>query len=373
MALVLATVSGPGLAFTAQDDPAESEEEASSPVVRDEVELRIAKLGPGGRTRAGSWGGVLVEYRDSALSQREIVLRLGGLDRDGDPPSYERTVVGDPERARSVWLYAPMPYPSQIGRLSVSAHEAIETEGGFRAGRVLGRAVIDTTALVQGESAMIGVIGTRDAGLRQYGVAIVGPIRHTPLGNAATEVVTGLNLRDIPDRWQGLAPYSVLVWSRGGADTDPNALDADRARAIREWVTRGGHLVVLLPPVGQTWTAGAGRNPLSDLLPAVRVERREGVSLEPYRPLLADSAVLNAINNGEVKPDGFLWNGPACALKPAARKALIAAYERRLAQETTHPLFGYRLSMRRLVEVQVRLLARHLDGEIRDYPHYMPR
>ena len=95
--------------------------------------------------------------------------------------------------------------------------------------------------------------------------------------------------------------------------------------------------------------------------------------MEPYRPILADSAVVTAINNGEVKPDGFIWNGPACALKPAARKALIAAYERRLEQETTHPLFGYRVSMRRLIEVQMRLLARHLDGEIKDYPQYTPR
>jgi CRISPR-associated exonuclease Cas4/CRISPR-associated protein Cas1 len=95
--------------------------------------------------------------------------------------------------------------------------------------------------------------------------------------------------------------------------------------------------------------------------------------MEPYRPILADSSVINAINNGEVKPDGFYWNGPACAMKAGARKALIAAYERRLAQETTHPLFGYRVSMRRLIEVQMRLLARHLDGEIKDYPHYTPR
>lgn len=95
--------------------------------------------------------------------------------------------------------------------------------------------------------------------------------------------------------------------------------------------------------------------------------------MEPYRPIIADSAVVNAVNNGEVKLDGFFWNGPACSLKSGARKALIAAYERRLDQETTHPLFGYRVSMRRLIEVQVRLLARHLDGEIKDYPHYTPR
>lgn len=95
--------------------------------------------------------------------------------------------------------------------------------------------------------------------------------------------------------------------------------------------------------------------------------------MEPYRPIIADSAVIGAVNNGEIKPDGFVFNGPACALKPAARRSLIAAYERRLDQDTTHPVFGYRVSMRRLIAVQVRLLARHLDGEIARYPHYTPR
>jgi len=95
--------------------------------------------------------------------------------------------------------------------------------------------------------------------------------------------------------------------------------------------------------------------------------------MEPFRPILADSTVIQVINNGEVKPGEFVAAGPAVNLKPAARRAFIAAYERRLDQEVTHPLFGYRVSMRRLLEVQARLLARHLEGEIEDYPHYLIR
>jgi CRISPR-associated endonuclease Cas1/CRISPR-associated protein Cas4 len=95
--------------------------------------------------------------------------------------------------------------------------------------------------------------------------------------------------------------------------------------------------------------------------------------MEPFRPILADSTVIQVINNGEVKADGFLAAGPAVNLKPNARRAFIAAYERRLEQEVTHPTFGYRVSMRRLLEVQARLLARHLSGEIQDYPHYLVR
>jgi CRISPR-associated exonuclease Cas4/CRISPR-associated protein Cas1 len=95
--------------------------------------------------------------------------------------------------------------------------------------------------------------------------------------------------------------------------------------------------------------------------------------MEPFRPILADSTVIQVINNGEVHPDGFVAAGPAVNLKPHARRAFMAAYERRLEQDVTHPLFGYRVSMRRLLAVQARLLARHLAGELDAYPHYLVR
>lgn len=95
--------------------------------------------------------------------------------------------------------------------------------------------------------------------------------------------------------------------------------------------------------------------------------------MEPFRPLLADSTVIQAINNGEVQPDDFIHRGASVALTDAGRKRFIATYERRLAQEITHPLFGYRVSYRRLLELQSRLLARHLLGEIPDYPQFTTR
>ncbi len=95
--------------------------------------------------------------------------------------------------------------------------------------------------------------------------------------------------------------------------------------------------------------------------------------MEPFRPLLADSVVITAVNNGEVKPGDFVYAGRACALAGSGRKKIIAGFERRLAQEITHPLFGYRLSYRRLLEVQARLLGRHLLGEIDELPAIEPR
>ncbi len=103
---------------------------------------------------------------------------------------------------------------------------------------------------------------------------------------------------------------------------------------------------------------------------------RPGLALdmmEPFRPLVADSTVLMAINNGEIKPDDFIHSAAGCNLKPAGRKRFIAAFERRLAQEVTHPIFSYRISYRRLFEVQARLLVRFLAGEIPRYPNFLTR
>ncbi len=95
--------------------------------------------------------------------------------------------------------------------------------------------------------------------------------------------------------------------------------------------------------------------------------------MEPLRPIVADSVVLMAVNNGEVSPDDFVGAARGVNLKPAGRRRFIAAFERRLDQDFAHPVFGYQISMRRALHVQARLLARHLRGEIADPAHLTPR
>jgi CRISPR-associated endonuclease Cas1 len=91
--------------------------------------------------------------------------------------------------------------------------------------------------------------------------------------------------------------------------------------------------------------------------------------MEPFRPVIADSTVVSAVNNGEIQPGDFVDREGGVLLRPAARKRLIAAYERRLAQKVRHPLFSYRCSYRRLFELEARLLSRYLLGEV---PAYQP-
>ena len=95
--------------------------------------------------------------------------------------------------------------------------------------------------------------------------------------------------------------------------------------------------------------------------------------MEPFRSLIADSAVLTAINTRMVTPADFVQSGPSVALKPGGRKGFFRAYELRMDTLVTHPMFDYRVSYRRVLEIQARLLARFLNGEIDDYPVFVTR
>ncbi len=95
--------------------------------------------------------------------------------------------------------------------------------------------------------------------------------------------------------------------------------------------------------------------------------------MEEFRPLVVDSAVLSMINNREVGKGDFVRRGGAVALTGEGRKKVLAAYERRMATEVKHPIFGYTVSYRRLIEVQARLLSRHVMGEIPAYPAFCTR
>ncbi len=95
--------------------------------------------------------------------------------------------------------------------------------------------------------------------------------------------------------------------------------------------------------------------------------------MEPFRPIIADSVVLTAINTGQMSPNDFVTAATGTALTQTGRRRFVQAFERRLSQETTHPVFGYQVSMRRLLLVQARLLSRFLLKELSGYPHYLPR
>lgn len=94
---------------------------------------------------------------------------------------------------------------------------------------------------------------------------------------------------------------------------------------------------------------------------------------EEFRPLVGDSVTLSVFNQGEVTARDFVRRARGVALAPAGRRAVIAAYERRMNQTVTHPLFGYVVSYRRVVELQARLLRAVLMGEAPEYRAFTTR
>lgn len=95
--------------------------------------------------------------------------------------------------------------------------------------------------------------------------------------------------------------------------------------------------------------------------------------MEEFRPVIADSVVIGALNTRVVQSDDFVRAAGAVSLTHPARKRLIMAFERRMDQLVTHPVFDYRISYRRVLEVQARLLSRVLLGELPRYPEFRIR
>ena len=95
--------------------------------------------------------------------------------------------------------------------------------------------------------------------------------------------------------------------------------------------------------------------------------------MEPFRPLIVDSAVVTSINTKMISGRDFISAGGGVALTSDGRKAFYRAYELRMDTLITHPIFGYRVSYRRLLELQVRILAKMLQSEIPRYPVFVTR
>lgn len=189
-----------------------------------------------------------------------------------------------------------------------------------------------------GLESLLGVEGTA---ARRYFGAFAGLIKGNGSGTVEPFDFEGRNKRPPKD------PVNAL-------------LSFGYAMLTREWTT-ALHVVGLDPYLGFFHQPRHGKPSLAlDLM-------------EEFRPLVVDSAVLTALNNGEVGPQHFVRALGSAGLTPEGRRAFVAAFERRLSQEITHPVFGYKVSYRRVFEVQARLLGRFLTGEIPQYPSFTTR
>ena len=95
--------------------------------------------------------------------------------------------------------------------------------------------------------------------------------------------------------------------------------------------------------------------------------------MEEFRPLIAESTVLMAINNRLLSTGDFVMAGRAVNLNATGRRQFFQCFEQRINSLITHPVFDYKVSYRRAIELQFRILARVLTGEISEYIPFMTR
>ncbi len=95
--------------------------------------------------------------------------------------------------------------------------------------------------------------------------------------------------------------------------------------------------------------------------------------MEEFRAVIADSVVLTLINNDMLAPRDFLTYQDACQLTESGRAQFFRAYEQRKATIVRHPVFGYAMSYSRMLEVQARMLAAYVRGDIPRYQGFTVR
>ncbi len=191
-------------------------------------------------------------------------------------------------------------------------------------------------------------------------------------GAAAAEYFAqfdGMLRPEQPDHLPGLEDAPEPPWARfefrgrnRRPPTDPvNALLSLAYSLLAKECTFAAHSVGLDPYVGFYHQPRHGR-------PALALDL-----MEEFRPLVAESAVLTAINNRYVNPADFVTAGRAVNLSAAGRKKFFQCFEQRMTSLVTHPVFDYKVSYRRAIELQFRILARVLTGEIPAYTPFTTR
>lgn len=95
--------------------------------------------------------------------------------------------------------------------------------------------------------------------------------------------------------------------------------------------------------------------------------------MEEFRPLVADSVLLTLLNGSRLTPGDFAERAGAVTLTQSGRRTVLTAYEQRMLTEVVHPVFRYRIVYRRALELQGRLLAGVLVGDVPEYRPFVTR
>lgn len=251
------------------------------------VEIEIKEFGVGNAWRPGSTNGMRAVLTSNLPDDGQYWIEWQLPTADGDIAGHGRRIALSPGQPREVWLYGPI-QPGVNGDTGLEIRIRTLEEGvpglPVTTRRFLPRG--SGAALVQPTTSLLGVVGTRRAGIDQYADS-TGALNSRPnAANEATAVMAITAPEQLPDRWEGWRPYEAVIWT----DLQPDLRPSQEA-ALVEWMRRGGHLVIVLPDAGNPWDLGGdagGRNTLGRLFPD-RPRRDDDVPMEQVLPQLIKS------------------------------------------------------------------------------------
>lgn len=93
--------------------------------------------------------------------------------------------------------------------------------------------------------------------------------------------------------------------------------------------------------------------------------------IEELRAPIADRFVLSLINRKQLQADDFEINdNKSVYIKDSARRTFISEWQKNKQEELTHPYLNEKISWGLVPYSQALLLARHLRGDIEQYPPF---
>ena len=119
---------------------------------------------------------------------------------------------------------------------------------------------------------------------------------------------------------------------------------------------------------------GTGLDPQFGYLHALR-PGRPALALdlmEEFRSGIADRLALTLINRRQLRPTHFVEReGGSVLLSDEGRKIVLTAHQSRKQEETPHVLLKGKAPIGLIPHLQARLLARHLRGDLEQYPPFL--
>ena len=250
-----------------------------------DVQVEIEQFGIGNAYRPGEVTAIRLILTSAMAEPTACWVQWEVPNGEGDVAEYGRSITLSPGSRTPVWLYAPLsPHTERDSIWTVRVFEERDGERRRELGGDprIGPARTGATR-VELDTGMIAVVGRARMRLEDYSNTWKRRL-NPPGAHEATRIVSGIAPQDMPDRWQGLKAFEAVVWS----DALPQQLRVDSASALREYVRRGGHLVIILPEAGNPWGLGTlGQTWLDDLLVGQAPRKDDGVRISELMPILS--------------------------------------------------------------------------------------